>query len=330
MAILANEKVLTLDYWKPASKLQVGDYVFDRNGLIVQVKLVQQYVSSSCYEVTFNDHLRLSGDEHLGFATETPKYRKRTYEYKHVQPFRRPLKYFTASMLDLLELKDHRGRHIFSVPTAKPLSLPHQDLPVPPFIFGFWFFNQRARGKLAVPPKIEDYVHEKFRDYGYKVQVGKLIDKSKREFEVIPSVRSQLIPNPPTKIPENYLLASAEQRTELLSGILHAKSRQYNKSNDRFRITSSHYGTILQLQGLVESLGHRSSVTFDETYKYYTISFKSRVKLLQEQNSPPIRVHQARRYITQIAPIPQQMCVHIETTAPDNTILVGEGFIACR
>jgi hypothetical protein len=328
MAILANEKVLTLDYWKPAFKLQVGDYVFDRNGQIVQVKLVQEYRAPSCYEVTFNDHLRMAGDSKLGFLVETPKYRKRTYEYKHVQPFRRPLKRFTADMLDMLELKDDRSRHIFSVPTAKPLALPHQDLPVPPFIFGFWFFNQRAHGKLAAPSKTADYVHEKFRDHGYKVQIGKLINGSKREFDTIPSVRSQLIPNPPTKIPENYLLASVEQRTELLSGILHAKTRQYNKSNDRFRITSAHYGTILQLQGLVESLGHRSSVTYDETYLYYTVSFKSRVKLTEEQNSPPIRVHQARRYITNVAQIPDQLCVHIETTAPDNTILVGEGFIA--
>jgi replicative DNA helicase len=328
MAILANEKVLTLDYWKPASKLQVGDYVFDRNGQIVQVKLIQQYRATSCYEVEFNDYLRLSGDEHLGFPTETPKYRKRIYEYKHVQKFRRPLKRFTASVLEHLELKDSRNRLMFSVPTAKPLEFPHQDLPVPPFIFGFWFFNQRSNNKMAAPPKVQDYVLEKFRDYGYRVQLGKLMCKGANEFDTIPSVRSQLIPNVPTKIPENYLLASAQQRTELLSGILHAKSRQYNKSEDKFRITSAHYGTILQIQGLVESLGHRSKVSFDETYQYYTIYFKSRTKLIEEQVSPPIRVHQARRYITNVTQIPEQMCVHIETTAPDNTILVGEGFIA--
>ena len=328
MAILANEKVLTLDYWKPASKLQVGDYVFDRNGLIVQVKLVQQYRATECFEVTFNDHLCMAGDNKLGFLIETPKYRKRTYEYKHVQPFRRPLKRFTTEGLDLLELTDHRNRHIFSVPTAKPLDLPHQDLPVPPFIFGFWFFNQKAHGKMTAPPKVQDYVLEKFKDHGYRTQLGRLIRTGANEFDTIPSVRSQLIPNVPTKIPENYLLASAEQRTELLSGILHAKSRQYSKSTDRFRITSYHYGTILQIQGLVESLGHRSSVTHDDTYHYYTISFKSRTKLLEEQVSPPIRVHQARRYITDIKQIPEQLCVHIETTAPDNSILVGEGFIA--
>jgi hypothetical protein len=330
MAILSNEKVLTLDYWKPASKLRIGDYVFDRNGRIVQVKLVQEYRSTSCFEVTFNDHLRLSGDDKLEFLTETPKYRKRTYEYKHVQPFRRPLKPFTVSALDDLELKDKRNRLVFSIPTAKPLELPHQDLPVPPFIFGFWFFNQRANGKMAAPANTAEFVHEKFRDYGYKVVLGKLVPTGEHLFDTVPSIRSQLIPNVPNTIPENYLLASPEQRTELLSGILYSKSRQYNKSNDKFRFTSSHYGTILQIQGLVESLGHRSTVLYDNTYQYYTIYFKSRTKLTQEQNSPRLRVHQARRYITKITQIPDQLCVHVETTAPDNTILVGEGFIACR
>ena len=43
MAILATEKVLTLDYWKRAGSLVEGDYVFDRNGKIVRVKLVQNY-----------------------------------------------------------------------------------------------------------------------------------------------------------------------------------------------------------------------------------------------------------------------------------------------
>jgi hypothetical protein len=44
MAILATEKVLTLDYWKPAEKIQVGDYVFNQTGDLVKVTLVQKYM----------------------------------------------------------------------------------------------------------------------------------------------------------------------------------------------------------------------------------------------------------------------------------------------
>ena len=70
-------------------------------------------------------------------------------------------------------------------------------------------------------------------------------------------------------------------------------------------------------------------ILFDETLKYYTIWFKIRTKIHPEQNSPPVKVHHGRRYITKITPIPDQLCVHIETDGEDNTISVGEGFIPC-
>ena len=82
MAILATEKVLTLDFWKSANKLQVGDYVFDHSGKPVKVKLVQEYHSSDCYQITFNDYLTAAGDSKFGFLVETPKYRRRIADYK--------------------------------------------------------------------------------------------------------------------------------------------------------------------------------------------------------------------------------------------------------
>jgi hypothetical protein len=330
MAILANQKVLTLDYWKPASKLRVGDYIFNKDGQIVQVKLIQEYRAQTCYEVLFNDYLTAAGDDKLGFLVETPKYRQRICEYQGKKKFRRPLKFVSVDKLVDTNLKNHANRLIYSVPTTKPLSLPRQDLPVEPFIFGFWFFNRRANRSMAAPRGTFKFVEQKFKDAGYKLVIGKKINTGEREFVVSPSIESQLAPNIPAKIPENYLLASAEQRTELLCGILYAKSRQYSKAKDQFRFTSINYGLMLQVQGLVESLGHKTKVQFDDTYRHYTISFKSRTKLVENQVSPPIKVHQARRYITKITPIAAQMCVHIETTGQDNSFLVGEGFISCH
>jgi len=330
MAILATEKVLTLDYWKPAYKLKVGDYVFDRNGQPVQVKLIQEYRSNSCYEVMFDDHLHLSGDDRLQLPTENKKYRDRTFEYKQVREFTKPLKPILVVQLLELSLKNKRNRLIYSVPTTKPLALPHQDLPVPPFIFGFWFFNRLTNHNMVPIPNTNDFIHEKFKDLGYKIKPGWIRLNREREFNTIPSIRSQLIPNIPTRIPTNYLLASPEQRKELLSGILYAKPKQYNKKKDRFRFTTLNRTLAFQVQYLVDSLGIRSTILFHGRDKNYTITFRSRIKLMEEQDSPPIRVHQSRRYITKISPLPPQLCVHIETTAPDNTILVGEGFIACR
>lgn len=329
MAILANEKVLTLDYWKYAHALNEGDYVFDREGKLVRIKLIQKYRAADCYQVTFNDHLTVTGDKNLGFPVETPKYRKRICEYKGKRKFLRPLKPTKVQDLLTASLKSNRNKLNFSVPSAKPLELPHQTLPVPPFIFGFWFFSRRSTKKLAAPRGKWEEVERQFKDHGYKIIPGKKINASQREFAVFPSIESQLIPDIPNGIPNNYLLASNEQRLELLRGILHAKSRQYSLKRDRFRFSSYHARLFSQVQFLVESLGHKTTCIFDNTKEYYTVSFKSRLKLLDEQVSPPLKVHNDRRYIKQIEPMGEQLCVHIETEGADNSFLVGAGFISC-
>ena len=329
MAILANEKILTLDYWKPAYKVQPGDYVFNKDGKLVKVKLVQEYQAESCYEVTFNDHLTAAGDSNLGFLVETPKYRIRICTYKGKQRFRRPLKHFKTTDLVNAHLKDRRSRSLFSVPTARPLELPHQTLPVPPFIAGFWFFNQRANKKMAAPRGMAEVVHQQFRDHGYEITTGRRINTGEKEFSVFPTVESHFAPFIPTKIPENYILASVEQRIELLRGIIHAKSRQYSPRTDTFRVSGYHGPTIRQVQALVESLGCRSTLIFDDIIKNYVLSFKSKIKLVENQVSKPVKVHYGRRYISKVTPIASQKCVHIQTEEPNTGILVGEGFISC-
>jgi hypothetical protein len=329
MAILATERVLTLDWWKPAAKLEVGDYVFDKDGKIVQIKLIQQYRPDSCYEVTFSDYLTVRGDNKLGFPTEDLKYRKRLDEYKGFFKFTRPLQPYTVEDLLSVPLKDKRDRLAYSVPTTKPLQLPHQTLPVPPFVFGFWFFNRKTRQRLNAPTGKHDEIVEKLRDYGYKVIPGRKTAGNRRDFTVQPTIESQLIPNIPNKVTQNYLMADVEQRIQLLSGIVAAKSAQYSEKEDKFRVTNKHFPTIARLQMLAESLGCKTTIEHIESLGHYTLFFKTKHQLITGQVSPKVKVHHARRYVSKISSIPAQMCVHIETTAKDNTILVGEGFIPC-
>ena len=327
MAILASEKVLTLDYWKLAHNLKVGDYIFNSEGEIVQITVIQQYHSEECYKVVFDDQLSIRGDRNLGFMTENTKYRIQTYR-KGV--FRRPLKEMKASDLIKANLRNRNNRFAYSVPTTKPINLPEQTLSVPPFVFGFWYFNRRSNKRLAAPKGYGPEVYLQLKDHGYKVTEHRKVTTGEMEFSVYPKIESHLIPNLPTKIPNNYLLASYEQRLELLRGILHSKSRTYSKTKDIFRFSSVHYPTILQVQGLIESLGHKTTVTFDEKFKFYSILFKSKLKLVDNQDPPPIRVHHRRRFIRKIEPIQGQLCVHIETNGKNNSFLVGEGFIACH
>lgn len=329
MAILATEKVLTLDYWKPAHKLQVGDYVFDRKGKPVRIKLVQEYRAQSCYEITFRDLLSIRGDNHLTFAAEDIKYRKRISSYKGKLKFRRPLVKVTAQTLANSPLKSPQDSRIYSVPTTDPIQLPHQDLPVPPFVFGFWFFNQNAKKLMHTWDDYYEEVAQRFKDYGYIPKVSRGPSPKSTYFKVTPNIEHQLAPLIPTQIPNNYLMGSVEQRVELLSGIMNGIPQCYKEKTDTFTFSNPFKGMCSRVQHLAESLGSRTSLVFCNKDKIFRLTFKTHFKLLDRQQPKPLKVHPNRRVIIDVKEIPAQSCVHIETDGEDGTFLVGEGYIAC-
>ena len=330
MAILANQKILTLDYWKRADQIQEGDLVLDRKGQPAKVTLVQKYTPPHCYEVLFNDHLTIAGDEKLAFIAENRNDRFKENQYKGIRQQTR--QYQNKQIAHLLEepLYNPNGQYFFySVPTTQPINLPNQDLPIPPFIFGFWFFNRRSDRQMCPPQGMDDYVLPIFHDHGYIAKPRLKQPNNRRTFTVTPTIESQLIPNIPTRIPANYLMASLEQRTELLKGILAAKTNQYNIQTKLFRLTTRNAGVLRQVQWLVESLGHRTNWFSRNSGRDHRLVFKSLLHLHPNQPLPPKKRIMARRSIVEVYEIKQQPCVHIETTGHQGTFLVGEGFISC-
>jgi hypothetical protein len=322
MAITQNQKVLTLDYWKLAGQLKAGDYVFDRNGELVKVKLVHPYFANNCYEVTFNDSLSVQGDSHLCLPIETQKYRHRVCTYKGRHPFRRPLKYFKASEILTMPLVNHRNRKTLSCPITKPLQFPTQpNLYIPPFLLGYWFFNHSKLNNLSFAKDNIEFLSEKFRDYGYKIIKNRMHQNGRLSFRTEPPIDPKI-----DAIPANYLLASEEQRLELLSGMLYAKKNPYLEKSDHFELFAPNARICGQICFLLESLSIKLSIT--KTNGYYRINFTSHAKLLEKQTPRKLKVQYGRRYIVSIKPIEPQMCVHVETESEDSTMLVGEGFLS--
>ena len=174
------------------------------------------------------------------------------------------------------------------------------------------------------------FVDEKFKDAGYRLLKTQPRSAIEPRFKTHPPVLQHLAPFTPTKIPNNYLLASPEQRIELLQGILHAKKNRYIKNEDRFQFTSKRELLAKQVQMLAESLGCKTSLNFERTEKKFVLSIKTRLKLTAEQTPKPLKVRQNYRFVTQIAKIQPQACVHIQTNGAESSFLVGEGFIACH
>jgi hypothetical protein len=322
MAILAKQKILTLDYWKLAHHLQKGDIVFDRQGYPRKVTLVQEFHAPVCYSVVFDDNLELGGDQNLNFLVENKTYRRQVCLYKGVKKFGRKLQ--LVNVRDLIHPKIR-----YSLPTADPIKLPHQNLPVPPFIFGFWFFNRRSTKMMAPPKGMSEAIHGVFKDHGYKIREHELLPYGERTFSVKPTIDSQLVGIETYKIPTNYLMGSDEQRIELLKGIIQENGHRAVDKKGNYKFISNNHNIILQMQWLLESLGHRIHVYHDTWINNYKIKFASKLPLMPEQTPSKSLIHNGRRYIQKIKKVPGQLCVHIETDGPDNTVLVEEGFIAC-
>ena len=320
MAITATQKVLTLDYWKLADKLEVGDYVFGKDGNVVTVTKIHKYLPEECFEVTFNDHVTMQGDKHLGFQVETHHYRKQAGKYLGRRKFKNKLLFSKVENLIGIPLRSKRNRLEYSIPMVEPLMFPTQSHAIPPFLFGFWFFNR----KLIPGKGTEEFIHQRFKDYGYKTSIHW---KTHDRIILTPSIESQLAPYIPARLPENYLMGSVEERTELLSGIIYARPKQYKLAQDEFIIYENHLSTALKLQNLVESLGIKSMLDLRCTGKY-SVTFKTNIRLVEWQKPKVTRKHYARRFIKDIKPIPPQMCVHIETSEDDNSLIVGEGYVA--
>jgi len=308
--------------------------VFDRNGKPVQVTLVQPVEARACYEVTFNDYLTVGGDEHLGLPLEDKRYRYRSDAHKGRYQFKRPLKVKTISELLVSPLVDHRNRKKYSVPASAPIQLPYQDLPVPPFVFGVWFFGRQYDGTLMSSRGNGEFVREKFKDYGYLPKNHRIRPNKERTFSTTPTILSHLVPNVPTKIPENYLLSHKDQRLELLQGILCSSASRYFEKSKKYRVYQRSKRLIYSIQYLADSLGCQTEMIQSDITGCYTLIIKTKQHLLPtKQPLLPNKQrpkHTARRFVKEITPIRAQMCTHIQTNGLDNTILVGEGFIACH
>lgn len=323
MAILQTSKVLTLDYWKLASDLQVGDIVFNQQGKPVRVKLVKNFRAPRCFEVTFGDGTTIAGDDNLILPLENEKYRLRARTYKGVFKFSRPTLKTKLIELRDLELWNKNRRRIYSVATALPLQFPHQTLPVPPFIFGFWFFNRRAKDHMCPPGGKGEFIHEKFKDAGYKVIEHKMQPNGERVFEVQPTILSHLVPLVPTSIPNNYLLADTEQRQALLDGILHSKTKNIDPDRCYTRVSGYSKRLMSQVQMLAESLGCRTKMDQHPQNGYYRVQ-------IYQKDKPFAKFRKDWRMVAAIKEIVPQSCVHIETEEENGSIVVGEGFIPCH
>lgn len=211
--------------WTTMGALSVGDTIFDESGKPCRVTFATEAMHDhTVYRITFDDGSNADADAGHKWYVETKDNGKKVVTTEQMLPdYRVPIR-----------SKPGKTRARYSVPVAKPLDMPLENLPIPPYLLGLWLGDgdvQKARlelhredakhftrhlarrGVTLVPCKEE---HPESGSRPFKAVIGSL--------GLVTALKGIGLRETPTRlrkrIPAKYLRAYTRQRQELLQGLM--------------------------------------------------------------------------------------------------------------
>lgn len=217
-------KVPTPTGYKPHGMLEVGDEIFGDDGKICRVTELSPEWYEQCIEITFN-----SGDKVVCSRQHEWTVQHFCRDGTKRVPFVKTLE--AQEMINdfMVELPNDKRRFTYAIPLTKPLDLPEADLPIDPYVLGFWL-GDGCSYNATLSVNIDDLAlieRELKRTGDYRATVSTRSTGSREVRTKLQSRLKQLglIKTSPDdgdtkRIPMQYLRASIEQRWELLRGLL--------------------------------------------------------------------------------------------------------------
>ncbi len=248
----------TPDGWKTMGTLAVGDCVFDERGKpshVVAKSLVDD--TEQAYELVFRDGGRIvAGERHL-WDVEYIHGKTRAKRWTTGEIYRRTRQYRET-------FSDNRS--IIRIPVNEPLHLPEANLPVDPYLYGYWLGNGCAtKPEITVRDcDVDDLIS--FIPYPLHNRYPQTCGGS--EILVYKELKNILVPHFREKVirPE-YLRSSEHQRWELLQGLMDSDGCVSDVKGQ-----SIYVSTIRQLaesvQELLWTLGIKNSLTTCPSTRY--------------------------------------------------------------
>ncbi len=248
----------TPDGWKTMGTLAVGDCVFDERGkpcYVVAKSLVDD--TEQAYELVFRDGGRIvAGERHL-WDVEYIHGKTRAKRWTTGEIYRRTRQYRET-------FSDNRS--IIRIPVNEPLHLPEANLPVDPYLYGYWLGNGCAtKPEITVRDcDVDDLIL--FIPYPLHNRYPQTCGGS--EILVYKELKNILVPHFREKViwPE-YLRSSEHQRWELLQGLMDSDGCVSDVKGQ-----SIYVSTIRQLaesvQELLWTLGIKNSLTTCPSTRY--------------------------------------------------------------
>jgi len=228
----------------------------------------------------------------------------------------------------------------FSLPETEPLEFPERDLPVDPWVLGYWL-GDGSTGHGEATADVDDipHVRERLRAAGY--DIGGIWKKKEggrgRKFSILGLMKDLRKAGvlDDKHIPDDYLYASVEQRRALIQGLMDSDGYIDKKGSAEYCQVRKHIADDMAF--LLRSMGVKVNVRESEAKLYgrvtgprYRLTFKPyrhqnlvtlprRAERVQEQRRKPIP--RVIKDVRRVAPVDAR-CITVE--AEDGLYLVGE------
>lgn len=339
--------------------LERGDTVFDDCGMpctVIQAHAVLQ--ERRCYRVTFSDGASVVADaEHL-WSTEDHASRKSAA--RAVKP-RRVAQVRTTEEIRATLLYGAR-EHNHSIRCALPLVCPQAQLPIDPYLLGYWLGNGHSAGAQITTMDVE-VVHA-FETAGYEMHPYRSSHSGRATtYGIVPMAPESRSGAPgrthqvrgsfctalralgllrAKRVPGAYLRGSIQQRRALLQGLFDSDG-YCAVDGASVEYVSVNIGLARDVHELCLSLGYKATFHVGPALlngRYvsdkYRITFTPNsaepvfrvARKLRRQKPPGRQAQRARsRYIVAVEPVPSVPVRCITVDSPSRLYLVGREMI---
>lgn len=349
-AVTLDTAIPTPDGWTTMRDIAVGDQLFDESGQICRVTAKSPIWTDSTYRVHFSDGTSVDAhanhewtvvDNRTKERYNGPRQGRRGPRGSTPQDWREHWhQHSTVTTRFIAENLRYtaRGDYRWRVPTARPLDLPAADLPIDPYVLGFWLGDgTAANGTINVNRADYEEIAERFgphtqqpgadRPGCLRINITGLIGRL-RDLGVLGNKH----------IPMTYLRASVEQRRELIRGIMDSDGHRAEGRSDTVSLNDKKLADdvleLLRTMGLPAKMSENPStlygrVTGTRHRIYVTFDFRP-YHLSRYAWNPSGAKNGARvtaRTIIAVDEIEPRETQCITVDSPTHLYLVGEAMI---
>jgi hypothetical protein len=336
--------ILTPGGWRKFGDLRPGDYVFHPSGRPTMVTKIHPIDRWDTWEVELSDGtVETFTGEHLFTVEEFVGKSKRVRRTLDVRTMAREGLVFERPLTKGSTKATKAGVGKFALPETEPLEFPERDLPVDPWVLGYWL-GDGTTGHGEATADVDDIPHVRARLRAAGYDIGGVWKKKEggrgRKFSIlglIGDLRKVGVLNE-KRIPDEYLYASVEQRRALIQGLMDSDGYVDKKGSAEYCQVRKQIADGMAF--LLRSMGVKVNVRESEAKLYgrvtgprYRLTFKPykhqnlvtlprRAERVQEQRRKPIP--RVIKDVRRVAPVDAR-CITVE--AEDGLYLVGETMV---